>query len=214
MRPPARRVLWALMAAPAAAVAWSAGGCTSPPPSQSATPDAQAVCPNTLADTIGAPCTVDGLVCSPQYACGAAYGLARCVCTSGSFACTDLADAALEAQDATPSCPAPTAPEKCPTTEAAARLAPCTESGLVCSYIPQCAGATGLDQCQCVFGALPSGQSGLRLQCNSPCRYSPPPVDIDAALGASDSSIRDAPADSASSTDAALPDGPGDARDE
>jgi hypothetical protein len=142
--------------------------CTSPTPPP-ASPDAQAVCPSSVSETAGAACTVQGLVCAPQYACGVTFGIAHCVCVAGAFECTDLTDASISGTDVAPSCPKAKPAEHCPATESAASLAACTEPGLVCSYKAPCSAIPGLDQCTCFNGAMANGQTGLRFECTNAC---------------------------------------------
>jgi hypothetical protein len=180
------------------------GGCTSTSAPPRAAPDAQAICPNTLADTVGAPCAVEGLVCSPQYSCGVAPGIARCVCTSGAFACSDLEDAALEGADATPSCPPAKAPQKCPLSELAANLAACMEPGLQCTYRAGCDATPGFDTCQCSAVQLPDGGVGSRFVCTSECRTDAAAASNDAASAPDVDAAAQPPQDArADTTDAA-----------
>jgi hypothetical protein len=213
-----RRALWtfALAAAAPAIVAPLAGGCSSSSSGEAPDAQASAVCPDTLAGTIGASCSVERLVCSPQYACGVAVATARCVCTSGAFSCTDLADAPLMAPDATPTCPplAHQTPAKCPPTSRAADLAACTEPGLLCTYLAGCDATPAFDQCQCASGPMPGGKTGLRFDCFNACAYVAAPVELDSASGLdanvppADHAAQDAPADAGASP----PDGASDAR--
>ncbi len=180
----ARRAPWVLALGLPVGLASLAGACTSTStPPAATTVDAQAICPNTLTETLGAPCTVEGLVCSPQYSCGIALGIARCVCTSGNFACSDLEDAALEGPDAAPSCPPTKAPDKCPVSEQAANLAACTESGLPCTYPAACDATPGFDTCSCTATKLPDGGMGKRFVCHSKCGpdAAPPSNDAESA---------------------------------
>jgi hypothetical protein len=178
-------------------------GCSSPS-SPAASPDAQAVCPATGAETAGAACTVEGLVCSPQYACGVTFGIAHCVCSSGKFACTDLTDAALTGPASIPACPSAAHAQRCPATESAANLAACTEQGLDCSYRAPCGGTADLDHCLCFEGPLPNGPMGLRFECTTPCYPDAggPPIDA----GDSGQDATPAPVDAAALADAS--DGP------
>ncbi|HZU84741.1 MAG TPA: hypothetical protein VE987_17545 [Polyangiaceae bacterium] len=114
-------------------------------------------------ETIGAACAVVGLRCAPQYACGIDTAILTCVCTAGSFACTDFAG--NEVSTTPPPCPAaPSRAGACPSTERTASLAPCSEQGLVCSYPSAC--PSRVDPCQCSAGARADGGFGLRFECH------------------------------------------------
>jgi hypothetical protein len=176
------RIVCIALALPLAALtafAASTGGCSSSSSPASEGPDAEAVCPDTLSAAIGAACMVDGLVCSPQYACGIALATAHCACTAGFFVCNDVEDAALTTPDAAPGCPEPPDAEACPKTEELASLAPCTETGRSCAYLNGCDATPAFDTCQCMLGSLPNGSTALRLECSGPCTYTGPPVDLD-----------------------------------
>jgi hypothetical protein len=169
-------------------------------------PDAQAICPSTVGETAGAACTVEGLSCRPQYACGVTFGIARCVCTGGAFACTDVTDAALSGPQSVPACPqSKVTPQRCPATEALARGATCSELNFSCSYKAPCGGEPGLDVCTCSQANGP----GYAFSCETPCHPntgvytidSGAPQQDDAGAGTEDA---DAPYDAAPSvTDAA-----------
>ncbi len=179
----ARFVLVALV--PVVAVVCVGGGCSSPAPVSEAGPDAEALCPATLAATIGAACSVGGLTCSPQYPCGVVPAAARCVCTGGAFACSDVTGAPLVGPDAMPACPRRADAEACPPDESSATLAPCTETWLVCSYLAGCNTTPAFDQCVCEFGPLPKGSQGLAFRCSSHCQYITSPYDAGLAQDAS-----------------------------
>jgi hypothetical protein len=155
--------------------------------------------------TVGGPCAVEGLVCNPTYTCGDLPAIARCVCTAGTFLCSDIEDAALDGPSTTPSCPsARVDAEACPPSEAAASFAACTEPGLLCSYLAAC-DAT-LDSCYCAEGLFPSGRMGLRFECTSACTDQGTPSD--AAVSDDASSTMDGPPDQTSGTlDGGVPDG-------
>jgi hypothetical protein len=93
------------------------------------------------------------------------FGIARCVCRGGTFACTDVTDGALTSPQAVPACPQSKATtQRCPSTEIAARAATtCTELNLQCSYKAPCG---GLDRCTC---STVSGQTGYAFSCDTPC---------------------------------------------
>lgn len=181
------RCVFAAAAAVLLPLGAAANGCTPTSSPSTPTPDAEAVCPDTLAATLDARCEVEGLVCSPQYPCGVLAGIAHCVCTAGAFACTDLEDAAIEGPDATPACPAAPDAEACPAIESKAAMQPCTEVGLSCAYSAACDAIPAFDQCVCT--ADPSGQTGPRFVCSDPCAYVGPPVDA----GDSDDESADSP---------------------
>lgn len=124
--------------------------------------DAIAVCPSTPEETIGAACAVPGLRCGPQYACGLAQVSLLCVCTGGTFQCSDGAGHQI-ANGGTPMCPQPATAGSCPSSEKSAQFAPCGEQGLLCAYQSPC--APSLDQCECFSGATSDGGTALRFEC-------------------------------------------------
>jgi hypothetical protein len=191
------RASWAFATAVAlVSVAHLALGCSSST-APAAAADAEAICPATVADVVGAACAVEGLVCFPQYACGILPAIASCTCAGGAFACTDVTGKSLAPGSAL-ACPAPMASEACPATEMLANQHSCTEPGLECAYPSTCPSSTDYDQCECFTGALLDGGTGLRFECPSPCDSGAVPlVPLDAATPPNDA----APAD-AQSTDA------------
>ena len=174
-----------------ASVAQLAPGCsssTAPAPLA----DAEAICPASVADAVGAACAVEGLVCSPEYACGILPATASCTCVGGAFACTDVTGKPL-APGGEPACPATATSETCPATEVLANRHACTESGLECAYPSTCASSTDYDQCECFTGALLDGGTGLRFECPSPCDSGAVPlVPLDAANPPNDAASADA----------------------
>ncbi len=64
-------------------------GCN-PSPAPAASPDAEATCPASVAETLSTPCATDGLKCYPQYECGILPATATCTCSGGLFACVDV----------------------------------------------------------------------------------------------------------------------------
>ncbi len=168
----------------------------------------EATCPASVAEALGAPCS-DGLVCSPEYACGILPAIATCTCTGGSFVCTDVTGKSLD-DGGQLSCPAASATETCPATEALASQRACTESGLACPYPSTCSGNTQeYDTCTCFTGPISDGGMGLRFQCPSPCD--------DASLGDAGApsvdaaTAGDAPVEDATAVDAPTGDAPHDA---
>ena len=158
-----------------------------------------AVCPSTLAETVGAACGVPGLRCGPQYPCGLLQASLLCVCTEGTFRCTDGTGRRVT-DGGKPMCPQPAPAGSCPASETSAQFASCGEQGLLCAYQSPC--SQRLDQCQCFSGAISDGGVGLRFECipavcNGP-EAGPAPPDSGRAAEAS------APTDSSleSSTDA------------
>jgi hypothetical protein len=135
--------------------------------------------------SVGASCSVEGLVCSPQYMCGITPATLTCVCTEGSFSCQDVTGKLL-AQGAAPACPAAVAGESCPASEARAQGQPCTRQGLFCPYPSTCGDTTKYDGCYCFTGPLMNGQMGLRFECSTPCKY-------DAGLSAEDALVDSPP---------------------
>jgi hypothetical protein len=144
-----------------------AAGCDSASPGATA-PDADAVCPATVASAGGQPCGLEGLRCYPEYACGILSAIATCTCSRGHFSCTDVTGSALDA-DATPACPTPRDGGACPATRSAADVASCTETGLLCAYPSRCPSSRGYDRCECF--PEPAGDGGVRLRfhCSEPC---------------------------------------------
>jgi len=124
--------------------------------------EAEAVCPSTPEETVGAPCAVPGLRCGPQYTCGSFQASLLCVCTDGVFHCTDGTGRQLR-DGGSAMCPGPAPAGACPPTERSAQLASCGEQGLLCSYPSPC--TSRLDQCQCFGGATADGGFGLRFEC-------------------------------------------------
>ncbi len=145
----------------------TAAGCSE---SSSGSPaaDAGAVCPATVDAAVGHACGVEGLSCSPLYACGLVAATATCTCQGGLFSCADVMGKALGAGDA-PACPPLGAGQSCPATESAAKLSNCTEPGLLCSYPSTCPEARYLDTCECFTGKNAAGTSSLHFQCSTAC---------------------------------------------
>jgi hypothetical protein len=183
-------------------------GCTST--STPAVPtQPEATCPASVSEAMGAPCP-DGLVCSPEYACGILPATATCTCTGGSFVCTDVTGKALD-DGGQPTCPAAAVAETCPATETLASQHACTETGLACPYPSTCSANTQeYDTCTCFTGPISDGGMGLRFQC-------PPPCDYDAALGdagapsVDDATVVEAAVGDATAIDAPVGDAPHDA---
>jgi hypothetical protein len=173
--------------------------------SPSAQPDAEAVCPATPDETIGAVCAVAGLRCGPLYTCGVNQASLSCVCTGGVFHCTDGAGNRLDA-GAVPACPPPARAGSCPSTERGARFASCSDQGLLCAYPSAC--PSRFDQCQCFPGATTDGGFGLRFECTpAACSgFDAGVIALDSggsdSVAASDSGhVLDADADADSETD-------------
>jgi hypothetical protein len=191
----ARRFALRAAVAFASASTWLAGGCGSsggPPPPPAA---AQAVCPATPGETVGAACSADGLVCGPQYPCGNTLVPLYCVCMQGAFACRDGLGHSLAHGD-TPSCPgALTTPPACPATEFAANLNPCSSPGQICAYPSACPNV--FDACTCSAGETASGGFGTVYVCEPAVCLTdaaPPPL-VDASLDAEAAAPEAAPAD-------------------
>jgi hypothetical protein len=154
--------------APLLATALSAllgpAACSSSQSPAAAPKDAQAVCPVTLAETIGVACATPDLVCAPNYACGTTTASLYCVCTGGTFACHDGLGNALAAGQ-TPMCPGqPPATPACPSSLQAANLKACTTPGQICPYQSACATAS-LDLCTCFPGETATGGFGTVFTC-------------------------------------------------
>jgi hypothetical protein len=157
------------------------GGCSSTgneAPSESHA-DAQALaCPATPQDTVGKPCSLEGLTCGPQYACGIAEASLYCVCSGGAFQCRDGKGDVLNAGDALPCGSTPAPPPACPASEAAAQLLPCADVGQVCAYRSACAAT--FDACYCFAGETANGGFGKVFVCKpAVCGFdaSVPPID-------------------------------------
>ncbi|HEY8039737.1 MAG TPA: hypothetical protein VIF15_08090 [Polyangiaceae bacterium] len=150
--------------------ATAATGCSSTSASTTQ-PDASVVCPATPDDSIGKACAQEGLRCGPAYPCGFLTVPLLCICTGGSFQCTDGAGNQLNPGD-TPQCPGvPKNPPACPATELLAIQASCSSSqiGQTCAYPPQCPGGTlAYDVCSCMSGATKTG-NGLGFECDNTC---------------------------------------------
>jgi hypothetical protein len=183
--------------AAASTSALSALGCNSPPsgPTQPTdlsptvtSPGGTTVCPQGLAGAPGAPCDLDGLVCWPQYACEGITATARCACTGGAFACTDVSGHPVADADASPSCPPRRDAEACPSSIAKGAIVPCTEPYLVCTYPTDCDASSvppAFRQCTCAAGPLPDGTEGLAFRCPDDCPYVAAPIPmikLDAAV--------------------------------
>jgi hypothetical protein len=153
-------------------------------------------CPATLAETIGAPCNVEHLLCDPSsYTCGLIEVPIVCICTSRAFQCTDGAGNPLGIGE-TPSCPEAPEAGSCPATEMAAALSGCSTLGVSCQYSSAC--GVGLDQCECLRGPVGDGGVALRFECQQATCSS-----VDAAAGSSDGSL-DAVPDAAMSVGSEL----------
>jgi hypothetical protein len=103
-------------------------------------------CPATIALTVGAACSDEGLLCAPDYTCDLGDVPLLCVCTAGVFACTDATGKSVTTGE-TPACPPYTA-AVCPPDEKSAMSASCDDIGLVCDYPSTCGGGT--DSCACI----------------------------------------------------------------
>jgi hypothetical protein len=156
------RAMWGALAAAATAVASAGPGCGGSRESSSALPDAQAMCPATPEQTVGAACAVAGLRCGPAYTCGLLDVTLLCICTGGAFRCTDGRGTPIDTAGAI-TCPGAASAGSCPVTERSAQLAPCSEQGLLCAYRSSC--PNKFDPCQCSPGATASGGFGLRFEC-------------------------------------------------
>ena len=137
-------------------------GCN-PSPAPAATPDAEATCPSSVAETLSTPCATDGLKCYPQYECGILPATATCTCSGGFFACVDVT-AKPVAEGGAPRCPSTLTAGTCPATETLADQHGCTEPGLVCPYPTTCAANRQYDPCVCFTGPLGDGSAGLRFE--------------------------------------------------
>ncbi len=208
----ARRTLgrWAALAGLALLLG---AGCGSSSGGGSATPPPSAVCPDSVAAAIGAPCEAQGLTCAPQYTCGITPVTITCVCTSGTFSCVDVSGAPLS-KSSVPDCPDASPEETCPTTQARADLAPCTEIGLACAYPETCEATPAYVTCQCALGQLADGTMGTRFECDDACSGSltttvqnpQMPGEADSGTEAdssSDASVVSAPSDAAPPNDVA-----------
>jgi hypothetical protein len=172
------------------------------------TRDADVLCPDGVDGTNGQGCGAEGLICYPQYSCGVLPAIATCVCSGGHFSCKDVTGHALNQGDS-PACPPATTGETCPASEDTANLAPCTAPGRLCTYPSRCRGVPAYDRCECFSGALASGTNGLRFECTSACDST------DAGRVATDAqpdSAMDAPAEAATTSDAAAADAANDVR--
>jgi hypothetical protein len=159
------------------------------------------VCPATLEATAGQPCSVEGLACSPLYACGAVQATATCACEGGFFGCTDVTGRALAAGDV-PACPAFDGGGTCPISERAAAIAACSEVGLLCAYPSACPTVRYLDQCECRPITTPSGATALRFDCGTPCPPAGAPAPGPDAATAFDAAPADSGLDSTTGSDA------------
>lgn len=185
MRPPVRRLARVSVFAvawPAGLLASSGGACapsSSGPAAEGA--DAYAPCPDTLAETVGAACPIEGAICSPSYTCGITFVLAYCTCTAGAYACSDYSDASIAGPDAQPGCPSPVADQPCPPSEDLASGALCVTAGLMCTYPSPCDATLGIDTCECdsetpppSLGSSSGGATLFRFECTSQCTYAGP----------------------------------------
>jgi hypothetical protein len=159
-----RKVGWGSWAAAASGAAFAVvvacSSSSSPPTTHQAV---QGICPTTPDETIGVACAVPGLTCGPEYMCGVATVTLFCVCTSGTFQCTDGQGSPVVAGAAL-ACPGTPTTSACPANERVAQLAACTEQGLLCSYASSC--PSMVDQCQCSPGTTATGTFGLRFECH------------------------------------------------
>jgi hypothetical protein len=168
-------------------LAWFAAGCSSSNASPSSNlPDAHLSCPETLAETIGAACAVDGQSCYPAYACGAQMPYATCLCTAGSFVCKDLLGAPL-VQGSTPGCPDAAATPACPSTYTLANRVACQAPGQVCTYASPCVSIPAFLSCECMPATQIDGGLLYEFSCDNECEGPPAPSDggPDAEAGAS-----------------------------
>jgi hypothetical protein len=175
-------------------------------------PDAQAVCPATPSEAIGAACEVEGLRCYPEYPCGILSVTAACVCSSGRFSCTDVTDAALTSSDGSPACPPAASGETCPSAEHMANQAPCSEPGLLCQYPSSCASIPAFDQCECKAEMTADGGSSFRFECfQGSCQTSDAGVVVpeDAGSAGPDAQPDTGVSADAAPTDSRLSDSPG-----
>jgi hypothetical protein len=141
----------------------SAPACNSSSSSGASAPEAGPVCPLRPEDTIGVACAFEGLRCGPQYTCGFLQVTLLCVCTEGTFHCTDSTGAEVVAP---PDCPAESGDAGgCPRTAPLTTLDPCTDDGLLCAYPTSCPGR--FQQCQCAPGTFGDGGFGLRFACQA-----------------------------------------------
>lgn len=170
-------------------------------------------CPPSLDKTIGAACSMNGLVCGPSIACGLTELTISCVCTGGVFRCLDAQGNPL-ASAAAVTCPDGSEvvdAGACPRSEKAASLAACSETGLLCAYPSACPGS--LDQCQCFPGTMASGGFGLRFECRPASCPNPdaavihfdaagePPPAADSGGGSEDATAGGRPPDAGSPKD-------------
>jgi hypothetical protein len=171
--------LSALCAAFGAACGGSADGSGDQSDAGADTAASAGECPATIALTVGAGCSDEGLLCGPDYTCDLGDVPLLCVCTAGVFACTDATGKSVTTGE-TPACPPYTA-AVCPPDEKSAISASCDDIGLVCDYPSTCGGGT--DSCACIgAGSSPT------FDCQqAPCAGSD--AGIVAADGGSDAGI-------------------------
>jgi hypothetical protein len=158
------------------------------------------VCPVTTTDTVGKPCSSEGLLCAPQYMCGEAPATLSCVCRGGAFQCTDgTGSPVTEASDGSGPCPGATPPPgPCPASEGAANHAACTSLGQICAYRSAlCQDA--IDQCVCFPSQTSTGRSANiftcdRAICAPDASVPPPPVDAGSDAPAVADAAEEAPA--------------------
>ena len=211
MKPQLRLALWAGIAAPSIVIAASGAGCSSiSVVAIGSSSVAQTACPATLAETIGAACTVFGSTCGPTIQCGFSQISILCLCDGHAFQCADGAGNPVDTPDAATCLTPLDASTTCPHTETAAELAPCQSTGLVCNYPSSCPGA--YDQCQCFPGQTRDGGLGFRFECEPATCESPdssdagststPAMDANSVADTAPSEASTAPSDASVTDDA------------
>ncbi len=165
MRHHLRAALCAGIAAATIAIGASGAGCSSTSAAPIAESSDAQVCPATLAETIGAACTLFGSICAPTIPCGFVQISISCTCNGSAYQCADGAGKSIDSADAASCLPAVDASSTCPLTELAAETAACQSPGLLCAYPSSC--PSMFDQCECFPGETRDGGFGLRFECQA-----------------------------------------------
>jgi hypothetical protein len=136
--------------------------------------DGQAFCYATPQESAGAPCQVEGQVCTPSYySCGGFQQLATCTCAGGVFQCTDSTGGPFPTDGGAPNCVegdggSSACPDPRSSNAAQTEFKPCTKPGLICYFPTNCPPSQGIippDVCQCVG----NGSGGLEYVCDPGC---------------------------------------------
>lgn len=163
------------------------GGTTSGGPS-----DAEVVCPSTVMLANGAACSREGYACWIGFSCGPYQQQAECVCTAGTYLCTDQAQGAI-GPGGSPECKPFGGPNdsQCPASAVAAQSSACQTPGLLCFYagaVCERDASPPTDECQCV-GNLRGVEAGSPLAYD--CQISRCPTAFDASLDSGAESAAD-----------------------